>query len=230
MSDPELRRWTGAFGAASGALLLVLLVLYFFVGTSPRAEDVAKFTAYVSMHNSLLLTITLLYTLSGACFLVFLAGFRHLIRESKPDFGSVSVLVFAAGVVNTTVGLVGLNFIAGAALDTVNHKPDPSVVSALGEASTPAVGAVGLIMLALFLASAGYATMGTGVLPRWTGWVAYAAATISLVSVPSIYAGSGPTDFYTADGYVVELGVLFYLIWLLIAGISLLVLKPQTAR
>lgn len=228
MDDLNVRRWTGGFGVASGVLLLVLLVLYFVAGTTPRAEDTAQFTDYVSRHNNLLLTITLLYALSGACFIVFVAGFRHLLRQSKPEYAPVSVLVFAAGLVNTTLGLVGFVFVGGAALDTVNHKPDPSVVSALGEATSPAFGAIGLIVLALFLASAGYATLGTAVLPRWSTWVAYVGAALSLVAVPSIYAGNGPTAFYTADGYVVFLGVLVYLIWLVIAGASLLT-KPQRA-
>lgn len=228
MDDRNVGRWTGGFGAASGVLLLVVLVLYFVAGTTPRAEDTAQFTDYVSTHNNLLLTIALLYALSAACFIVFVAGLRHLVRQSKPEYSAVSVVVFAAGLVDATIALVGFVFIGGAALDTVNHKPDPSVVSALGEASTPAFGAIGLIALALFLASAGYATLGSRVLPRWTTWVAYVGAVLSLVAVPSIYAGSGPTAFYAADGYVVFLGVFVYLVWLVIAGASLLA-KPQSA-
>ena len=230
MSDLNVRRGTGAFGLASGVLLLAVLVLYLLAGTSPRAEDSARFTDYVSAHSSLLLTITLLDALSAACFLVFLAGFRHLIRQAKPGNEPVSVLVFAAGIVYTVLGLVGLIFIGAAALDTVNHKPDPSVVSALGEASTPALFAVGLIMLALFLGAVGYATSGAGVLPNWSAWVAYVGAILSLVAVPAIYAGSGPSDFYTADGFVAFLGVLADLVWLFIAGIYLIRPGPQTAR
>jgi hypothetical protein len=43
---------------------------------------------------------------------------------------------------------------------------------------------IGCILIALFSASAGYATLGTGVLPKWTGWLAYAAAVLNLVAVP----------------------------------------------
>jgi hypothetical protein len=39
-------------------------------------------------------------------------------------------------------------------------------------------------LIALFSASVGYATLGTRVLPRWTGWLAYAAAILNLVAVP----------------------------------------------
>ena len=43
---------------------------------------------------------------------------------------------------------------------------------------------IGCILIALFSAAAGYATLGTGVLPKWTGWMAYAAAVLNLVAVP----------------------------------------------
>jgi hypothetical protein len=39
-------------------------------------------------------------------------------------------------------------------------------------------------LIALFSAAAGYATLGTGMLPKWTGWLAYAAAALNLVAVP----------------------------------------------
>lgn len=230
MSSLNLQRWTGAFGIAASALFLLLFALYFLAGTTPRAEDAAKFTDYVSAHNSLLITVVLLYALSAACFLVFLAGLRHLIRLANPDYEWASVLVFAAGLVDTTLGLVGFVLIGGAALDTVNNKPDPSVVSALGEASTLAFSAIGLITLALFLASAGYGTSGSGLLPRWTAWVAYVGAVLSLVAVPAIYVGSGPTAFYSADGYVTFIGVLIYLIWLLAAAVYMVVGRQQAAR
>lgn len=230
MSGLNLRRWTGAFGIASSVLFLLLFVLYALAGITPRAEDAAKFTDYVSTHNSLLLTITLLYALSAACFVVFLSGLRHLIRLANPDYEWASVLVFAAGLVDVTLGLVGFVLLGGAVLDTVNNKPDPSVVSALGEASTLALAGIGLVTLALFLASAGYGTSGSGLLPRWTAWVAYVGAVVSLVAVPAIYAGSGPTAFYSADGYVTLIGVLVYLIWLLVAAVYVIVGRQQTAR
>ena len=223
MSDPQVRRWTGAFGILSGVLILVVLALYVVVGTSPRAEDVAAVADYVAKHNGVLLTIALADTLGAACFLVFLAGVRHLIRQAKPDYEWASMLVFGAGLVYATLGLVGLTLITGAALDTVNNKADPTVVSALAEGSTPTFGAIGLVVGALFLTSAGYAILGTGALPRWTGWVAYVAAILNLVAAPSIYSGSGPTAFYTADGYVVFLGLLSYVVWLFIAGTSMVV-------
>lgn len=223
MSDQEIRRWTGAFGIASGILFLLVFVIYAGIGFTPRAEDTASFTDYVARNNGSLLTISLAYALSAVCFLVFLAGLRQLIRQARPDYEVVSGLVFGAGLVDTALGLVGFILIGGAIMDTINHKPDPTLVSTLGEGTTLAFGGIGLITLALFLASVGYGIVGTGVLPRWTGWVAYVAAILNLVAVPAVYAGSGPNAFYTADGYVTILGDLAYLVWLFSVGISMVV-------
>jgi hypothetical protein len=44
----------------------------------------------------------------------------------------------------------------------------------------------------MFLGAAGYATLATGVLPRWTGWVAYVGAVLCAMCVPAVYVG--PVD------------------------------------
>jgi hypothetical protein len=57
-------------------------------------------------------------------------------------------------------------------------------------------------MTAMVLAVSGYATFATGVLPRWTGWVAYVGAVLCLACVPAMYFG--PVDysgFYNAGGW-----------------------------
>jgi len=133
------------------------------------------------------------------------AGFRHTIRLARPDHEWVSTLVFGAGLVVITLELVGDALQAAAALDTV-VKAEPAVVRGLLEASFPFFGAVGLLMSALFLSSAGYATLATGALPKWTGWVAYGAAVANFAAAPSILVGPDYRAFYTATGYVTMIG------------------------
>lgn len=228
MHDLKVQRWAGAFGVAGFAVFLVALPLY-FVGPQPmaRLEDSILFSDSVSRASTLILTrTTLADPLIMACLLVFLAGFRHLIRHARPDYEWVSTLVFGAGLVVITLELAGDALQAGAALDT-SVKADPSVVRGLWEGSFVFYGAIGLIMSALLLASAGYATMATGVLPRWIGWVAYASAVINLVAAPSIFGGTDYTGFYTASGYVTFIGQGAMIIWFLIASVSMLVVKRE---
>lgn len=229
MSDLNLRRWTGAFGLASATLIVTVLVIYIAIGTPPRLEDTAKFSDYVTKNHNPLLTIALLDTLNVACFLIFLTGLRHLIRQARADYEWASMLVFGVGLVLGTLTLVFDALIGGSALDTVG-KADPAAVRGLTEGGALLAGSLGSIIAALFLASAGYAILATGVLPELAGWAGFAAAFLNLVTVPAIYGGTDFGGFYTATGYApLIFGTLTYVIWLFITGISTLI-APTTAR
>jgi len=155
-------------------------------------------------------------------FLVFLAGFRYLIRQARQEYEWVATLVFGVGMVVIAVELVGDGLQAGAALDTW-VKADPTAVRALNEGSFPMYGAIGLILLAFLLALAGCATLATGVLHKWTGWFALAGAVASLAIAPSILGGTDITGFYTASGYAPFIGQAAFLTWFLVASISMIV-------
>jgi hypothetical protein len=49
--------------------------------------------------------------------------------------------------------------------------------------------------------AAGYAILRSGVLPRWTGRLAYAVSAINLAFVPSLFFGTDAADFYSAVGW-----------------------------
>ena len=224
MSDQTIRRWAGGFGIAGFVVFLAALPLY-FVGVGPGAplENTAQFSDLIARTNTFILIRTALADpLIYVGFLVFLAGLRHLIRKVRPDYEWIASLVFGVGLVVIAVELVGDGLEAGAALDTW-VKTDPTVVRALMEASFPMFGALGLILSALMLASAGYATLATGVLHKWTGWFAYAAALMNLAVAPSILGGTNITGFYTASGYAPFIGQAAMLIWFLVASISMII-------
>jgi Na+/phosphate symporter len=228
MNDLKVRRWAGAFGVAGFVLFLVALPLY-FVGPQPmvRLEDTVQFSDSVTRASTFILTrATLADPLIMACLLVFLAGFRHLIRQARSDYEWVGTLVFGSGLVVITLELAGDALQGGAALDTF-VKADPTVVRGLMEGSFVFYGAIGLVMSALLLASAGYAILATGVLPRWIGWVAYACAIVNLVAAPSIFGGTDYTGFYTASGYVTFIAQGAMVIWFLIASVSMIVVKRE---
>ena len=230
MNDLKVRRWAGAFGLAGFVVFLVALPLYFVgVGPGARLEDTAQFSNLVTRTNTFILIRTSLADpLIMVGFLVFLAGLRHLIRQARQEYELVGSLLFGVGVVVIAVELVGDGLQAGAALDTW-VKADPTAVRALNEGSFPMYGAIGLILAALLLASAGYATLATGVLHRWTGWVAYCAAVVNLAAAPSVLGGTVITGFYTASGYAPSIAQAAMLIWFLVASISMIV-KREPAR
>ncbi len=61
-------------------------------------------------------------------------------------------------------------------------------------------GSIAFAITGLFLAAAGYATFATGLLSRWTGWVAYAGAALCAGSVLAMYGGPVDTGFYCPGG------------------------------
>jgi len=229
VNDLKVRRWAGGFGVAGFAVFLVALPLYYLAGPEPLIQDTAATSDFVTRARTFILArATLADPLIMVCFLVFLAGFRHLISRARLDYRWVSTLVFGAGLVVITLELVGDALQGAAALDTFD-KADPSVVRGLMEGSFPFYGAVGLVMSALFLASAGYATLATAVLPKWTGWFAYAAAIANLMAAPSILLGPDYRAFYTATGYLTMIGQGLLVLWFLVAGVSMIVAKREAA-
>jgi Na+/phosphate symporter len=228
MSDLQVSRWAGAFGVAGFVVFLVALPLY-FGGTAAPVEDTVRFSDYVtSINTSILIRTSLADPLIFVGLLVFLAGFRHLIRQARQEYEWLASLVFGVGVLLLTLELVGDGLEAGAALDTA-AKAEPSVVRGLMEASFPMYGAIGLIMSALLLASAAYATLATGVLPRWTGWFAFAGAAANLAAAPSILGGTDFTAFWSAPGYVTFVAQLAMTVWFLVASVSML-RKKETSN
>jgi hypothetical protein len=229
MNDSRIRRWAGAFGVAGFVVFVAALPLYYLAGPEPRIEDTEATCAFVTRASTLILArATLADPLIMIGFLVFLAGFRQVVKQARPDHDWVASLVFGAGLVVITLELAGDALQGAAALDTV-VKADPAVVRGLIEASFPFYGAVGLSMSALFLASAGYATLATGALPRWTGRFACASALVNLAVAPSILLGPDYRAFYTATGYATMIGQGLLVIWFLVASVSMMVVKQPPA-
>ena len=184
MSDLSVRRLTAIFGLAIVALNWAMFPLYMVSGQAPQFQDTARFVAYWTSINGLILTRVLLDIFECACLLVFAAGLRHLIRQARSEYEWIGTLAFGAAVALSTVTLVAASLEGGQALDTANGLADPSAIRALGDGYILIYQSIGCILIALFSAAAGYATLGTGVLPRWTGWIAYVAAILNLVAVP----------------------------------------------
>jgi hypothetical protein len=135
--------------------------------------------------------------------LVFAAGLRHLIRRARAETEWIGTLLFGAAVGWVAVTVVANGLEGGAVLDTLNGNPDPSAVRAL-IAGTLLIynGSIAFAITGLFLASAAWATFDSGVLPRWTGWIAVVAAASCVASVPAMYGGPvNPAGFYNAGGW-----------------------------
>jgi hypothetical protein len=225
VSDLKLSRVTGWFGLALVVLALGQFPLYMQGDPSISVYDGAGYARELFRTQNVVFTRILLDLGVYVTAMVFAAGFGNLIKQARPDFEWVGTLVFGAMAVWIGVTLVANGLEGAAALDTLGGKADPSAVRALTEGTLLIYNSsIAFAITGFFLGVAGYATFATGVLPRWTGWVAYIGVLLCAVCVPAIYGGPvDSTRFYNAGGWGPAIIANFPpAIWFVVASIALL--------
>ncbi|GGM06212.1 hypothetical protein GCM10010129_57370 [Streptomyces fumigatiscleroticus] len=204
MNETFGRRLAGLAGITTAAALIVEVPLYFiYSGPPPDFNVLAR----------LLIGIVALATL-----IVFVTAFRELVKRVDPAHEWVGAMAFATGLVYATVTLVSSGLEAGAVI-AADRSIDPTITVS---GTYILYGAIGRLLLALFLTAVGYGISRTNLLPRWTSRSAYVVAGANLVFVPSLFFGNDPADFYAANGWgstALMGAVLSY--WLLALGVSL---------
>jgi hypothetical protein len=231
MNDQKVFRWTGAFGVAVFVLVLMEFPLW-MVGNAPHFNDAVAYSQYLAKIKDVALTRVLLDMCIYVSFMIFIAGFRHLIRKARPEYEWAATLAYGAGLIWMAVTLVADSLEGGAALDTLGGKADPTAIRALVEGALLMFnGPMAFVTTGLFLGAAGYATWATGALPRWTVWLAYVGAALCAASIPAMYAGTlDPTRFYNALGWgPIIVGSFPPILWILVAGILMIRKRDDVA-
>ncbi|MGB8258715.1 MAG: DUF4386 family protein [Terracidiphilus sp.] len=201
MNDQYAQRIAGACGLASLALFLVEFPIYFLRGPLPSVTS-ATLPAYSARNATNMLVVVFLDLLIYCLFLVFLSGLRQRLAQAQAACTWLADLVFGAGVVYTTLTLAADACQGAIALDARSAQPDPVVIRTLMESQYLLFGSVGLILIALLLAGASWATLASRALPRWTAWLGLAAAALCLAFVPSMFAGAPDLGaFYNPAGW-----------------------------
>lgn len=225
MKEAKMRRLTGVFALSSVTLWLCTFPLYMVSDSSLSLYDGPAVAQELYRIRHIVFTRILLGLGLYVTLMVFAAGLRDLIRRADPEYEWMGTLLVAAMTVWVGVTLVANGLEGGAALDTLNGNPDPSVARALTMGYLLMYnGAIAFVMTALFLAAAGYTTFATGVLPRWTGWLAYAATALCVISIPAMYGGAvDPAGIYNAGGWSPAIVANFPpLLWFLAVGVVLI--------
>jgi hypothetical protein len=225
VNDLRVVHATGWFGVAGVVFFAIELPLWIFPGNPPQITDATASAAYLASIKSIALTRILLDMGMYASLMVFFAGFRHLIIRTRAEYEWAATLALVAGAVWWAVSLVADGLEGGAVLDAAGGHVDASAVRALEEGTLLIYnGAIAFAVTGLFMAIAGYAILGTGALPSWTGWLAYVSAALCVVAIPSMYVGVvDHTGFYNAAGW----GPAFAanappLLWFLAVSISMI--------
>lgn len=223
MTNASMRRFTGISALATIVLWVSIFPLY-TLGPLGSLYDGATLAGEFYRIRNVALTRVLLGMGVYVTMLVFAVGLRDLIRRADAECEWVGTLGLAAMTVWVGVTLVANGLEGGAALDALTGNGDPSVARALTMGYLLIYnGSIAFVMTALFMAAAGYATLATRILPRWTGWLAYAASVLCLVGIPAMYVGPvDPTRFYNAGGWgAAIIANLPPFLWFLVVGILL---------
>ena len=176
-------RWA----ALSGIVFVVLMLTgAFFVTDVPEADasaqEIAGYLADSGNHTRNIIG-AYLWVLGGLAFLGFVAGLRAVLRRAEGDPGTLSNVVFGAGVVFTavwSVSAVALAAVAYAVEFSDAPVSDPDLVRVLPQmASLLLLLGGGFAGILLLLATATL-IFRTGVLPRWLAWFGIVVA-IALV-------------------------------------------------
>jgi len=72
-------------------------------------------------------------------------------------------------------------------VDAFNPPADGVIIRAMMESMFLMYGAVGLWLMALFIAILSYVTLAGGALPRWSAWLGYVCSLACLAFVPTMF-------------------------------------------
>ena len=164
--------------------------------------------------------------------MVFAAGVRELVRRASPEHEWVGTLSFGAMAVWVGVTLVANGLEGGAALDAYGGQGDASVARALTMGYLLIYNSsIAFVMTAMYMGCVASVTLATGILPRWTGWLAWASVVLCVLAIPTMFYGpADPARFYNAAGWGAALVANFPpLVWFLAVGVAL-VRRPPAPR
>lgn len=224
MTDTSLRKLTGGAALASVAIWLAIFPLYTMGDPAVSLYDGQSIAEDLFRLSHVVFTRILLGLGLYVALMVFAVGFRELVRRASPCDEWLGTLSFGAMVVWVGVTLVANGLEGGAALDARSGHGDPSVARALTMGYLLIYNSsIAFIMTAFYLGTAACATFAAGLLPRWTGWLAWVSAVLCLLAIPTMYVGpADPAGFYNAGGWGAALIANFPpLLWFLAVGVIL---------
>jgi len=224
MDDRTIYRWAGICSLAAQASFFIEFPFYVVRTGFHGVTDAAGLVAYSATYGTNIMTCVFLDFIILTLFMIFLAGFRHLIRQADTQQEWLGTLVFGVGLVWVALTLVADLLQAATVVDARTLPGDGIVIRAMLESTYLMYGSGALFLIAVFIAAGGYAGVASRAFPRWSGWVAYSCALGCLVFVPSMFVGSPDfTRFYNAIGWGVIIAECLPLtVWMVVVGILMI--------
>jgi hypothetical protein len=202
MNDLKIYRWTGACALAAIAVFFIEFPFYLVRTGFPGVTDPVKIADFTATYGTNVMTCVFFDFIILTLIMIFLAGFRHLIRQADVQHEWLGTLVFGVGLVYITLTFVADSLQAATVVDARTIPGNGVIIRAMLESSFLMYGSVALFLMALLMALAGYVGVASRALPAWTAWVGYLCALGCLAFVPSMFVGSPDImRFYNPAGW-----------------------------
>jgi len=206
------------YGAATGILFVLLVIVGFVVTPEPPAADAsaAEVFDYVTDKQNSLHAAQLIFAAAGFFFIWFIGTLRTFLAAAEGNDGRLANTAFGGGLIAAATLLVSFGLAATAALHPAENGPE--LTHALIDASL-IVPAVGAPAAAVFFAANGLSIIRSVYLPTWLGWLGLVTALFNLLGLGAVYTDDG---VFAADGVLgFFIGFALFLIWNLAASIVL---------
>jgi Domain of unknown function (DUF4386) len=212
-----MTRQTERWAPLAGIIFVILMFTgTFFVADVPDPDapqqQLATYLADSDNHTRNLIG-AYVWVLGALAFLLFVTGLRSVLRGAEGGAGTLSNLVFGAGVIYSALMMVSAVAFAAVAYAVELRGAavsDPDFVKVLPQMAWMILllgaGFAGLLLVLI----ASILSFRTGVLPRWLAWLGIVVAILLLFDV--LYVNIVPL-----------------LIWVLAASIVLLMRRGETA-
>ncbi|QEO09596.1 hypothetical protein [Protaetiibacter larvae] len=217
---PDVRRVTGFSALVVAVAMAFEAVRQLIDGGRPGLDEPDALAEYFERTANGTLVVVLSDTILMTSLIVFLGCFRQLVTTRTPGLSWVADIGFGAGLVYVAVTLVGDAMTGGAGLDASGGDADPVIIRALIEGHMLLFGAIGCILTAVVMTSAGFLVLASRILPRWTGVFAFVAAGLNLLAVPTMFGGTDETSLFSVGGWAnAVLAVFPFLLWVVLVGV-----------
>ena len=170
-----------------GAIFAIVLVLASFVthgrwaSTEESAQEIADL--YVQNQDRVFMG-SWLAVLGGLCFLVFGLSMSQRVRDTGQQL--LGMLVAGATLIAVTGLAVDSTLRAGLSIQADSMSPEAmKTMHAIWDAFFwPMHAGMATLVLAI-----GLAALGSGLLPKWLGWVGVVAFVVAMIPAPTMFAG-----------------------------------------
>ena len=215
MSDRHAR-----YGAATGMLFVLLVIVGFLVTPKPPAADAtaAEVFNYVTDKQDTLHIVQLIFGAAGFLFIWFVGTLRTLLSGAEGGEGRLATTAYGGGLIAFVTLVIGFALAATAALHPADNGPD--LTRALIDASL-IIPALGAPAVAVFFVGNSLSIMRSGYLPAWLAWLGLVAALFNIFGIGAVFTDHGA---FAADGILGFFsGFVLFLVWFF--AVSLLLVR-----